>query len=132
MIRYLSDVATPLHAADHKTRFQWSTAKQNAYDCLKKMLTKIPVVQTPNCAKDFHVFVNASYIAIRSALMQLSELNWYRPDYYASRKLSTAECNYSTNEREALGMIYNVVVKDSGHTRKRSRMCVNAGVHKCT
>ena len=34
--------------------------------------------------------------------------NWYRPVYYASRKLSKIECNYSTMEQEALGMIYNV------------------------
>ena len=40
--------------------------------------------------------------------MQLSELNWYRPVYYASRKLSTVERNYSTTEREALGMVYNI------------------------
>ena len=54
------------------------------------------------------MFVDASDIAIGSALMQLSEPNWYRPVYYASRKLSIAERNYSTTEREALGMIYSI------------------------
>ena len=72
------------------------------------MLSKVSVVQPPDYNKPFHVFVDASDIEIDSTLMQLSEPNWYRPVYYASRKLSTAERNYSTTEREALGMIYSV------------------------
>ena len=39
------------------------------------------------------MFVDASDIAIESALMQLTEPNWYRSIYYASRKLSMVE-NY--------------------------------------
>ena len=40
--------------------------------------------------------------------MQCTLPNWYRPVYYASRRLSTAEKNYSTTEGEALGMIYSI------------------------
>ena len=108
MIRYLVDFAIPLHTNVHKTPFQWSTIEQEAYDCLKKMLTKVLVVQPPDWSKSFHVFVDASNIAIGSALMQLSEPNWYTHVYYASRKISTVEQSYSTTKREALGMIYSV------------------------
>ena len=85
-----------------------STFEHEAYDCLKKMLTKVLVVQPPDWSKSFHVFVDASNIAIGSALMQLSEPNWYTHVYYASRKISTVEQSYSTTKREALGMIYSV------------------------
>ena len=78
------------------------------YDCLKKMPRKVPIVQPLDWAKDFHVFINGLDIAIGSALIQLSEPNWYRPVYYASRKLSTIEWSYSTTEREVLDIIYNV------------------------
>ena len=108
MMRYLADVAIPLHTTVHRTPFQWTTVEQDAYNCLKKMLNKVLVVQPPNYAKPFHVFVDASDITIGSSLMQLSEPNWYRPVYYASRNLSTTKRNYSRTEREALRMIFNI------------------------
>ena len=72
------------------------------------MLSHVLVVQPSDWTKDFHVFVDAFDIAIRSALMQLNPLNWYRPIYDASKKNSTIECNYSITKREALGMICSV------------------------
>ena len=66
------------------------------------------MVHPPDWTKSFHVFVDASDIAIGSILMQVTEPKWYRPVYYASRKLSKVERNYSRTEREALGMVYNV------------------------
>ena len=53
MIRYLADVAIPLYKAVHKTPFQWTTVEPNAYDCLKKMLTKVLVVQPLDWEKPF-------------------------------------------------------------------------------
>ena len=108
MMKYLANVAIPLHTMVHKTPFQWTSVEQDAYDCLKKMLSKVPVVQPPDWNTPFDVFVDASDVAIGSSLMQLLEPNWYKPVYYASRKLSTVERNYSTTEWEALGMVYNI------------------------
>ena len=108
MIRYLADLATPLHAVVHKEPFAWGEAEDKAFRGLKILLSQAPVVQPPAWDKAFHVFVDASEVAIGSVLMQLHEENWYRPVYYASRRLSKAEKNYSTTEREALGMIYSV------------------------
>jgi hypothetical protein len=108
MIRHLADFATPLHAAVHREPFAWTEEEEKAFAALKLLLTRAPMVQPPDWNREFHVFVDASDIAIGSVLMQKYEKNWFRPVYYASRRLSKAERNYSTTEREALGMIYNV------------------------
>ena len=106
MIRHLADFATPLHVAVHRLPFQWTSIEDTAYQALKVMLSHDPVVQPPVWSEPFHVFVDALDVAIGSALMQCTPL--YRPVYYASRRLSAAEKNYSTTEREALGMIYSI------------------------
>ena len=72
------------------------------------LLSQAPVVQPPDWSKEFPVFVDVSDVVIGSALMQLIKPKWDRPVYYASQKLSQAEQNYSTMERETLGMIYSV------------------------
>ena len=45
---------------------------------------------------------------IGSILTQCTKEGYHHPVYYASRCLTKAERNYSTTEREALGMIYYV------------------------
>ena len=110
MIRHLADFASPLHATVHKTPFRWIETEDKAYEALKIMLMQAPVVQ-PRIGHDRSKFLwtpKASNIAIGSALMQHTDPNWYKLVYYSSRKLSTAEHNYSTKEREALGMIYHI------------------------
>jgi hypothetical protein len=108
MIQHLADFATPLHVAVHKEPFTWTEEEEKAFAVLKLLLSCALVVQLPDWEKEFHVFVDASDITIDSVLMQMYEKNWFRPVYYASRCLLKVERNYSTTEREALGMIYSV------------------------
>ena len=70
------------------------------------MLAKAPIVQPPQWDLSFHVFVDASDVAIGAVLMQARVLDWFRPVYYASQRLSSAKKNYSATE--ALGMVYSV------------------------
>ena len=69
---HLADFPTPLHAAVHRIPFQWAETEEKAYQALKVMLSQAPVVQPPDWSKSFHVFVNASDVAIGSILMQLT------------------------------------------------------------
>ena len=109
MTRHLADFSTPLHVVVHRVPFQWAETEEKAYQALKVMLSQAPVVQPLDWTKRFHVFIDAFDIAIGSILMQLTDPKWYQLVYYTSRKLSKAKRNYSTTEREALGMVYNVI-----------------------
>ena len=53
MIRYHVDVVIPLHTTMHKVPFQWTGVEQDAYDCLKEMLSKVTVVQPPDWNKHY-------------------------------------------------------------------------------
>ena len=84
MLRYLVDFVTPLHAAIHVVPFRWTEREDKSYQSLKVILSQALAVQPLDWAQPFHVFVDASDIAIGSALMQKTPPNWYRPVYYAS------------------------------------------------
>ena len=54
------------------------------------------------------MYIEASYIALGSALMWAQINGYMQPLYYARKALTKTERNYNTTEREALGMIYAV------------------------
>ena len=69
MFRHLEDFATPLRATVHTVPFRWTDQEDKAYQALKIMLSHALVVQPPDWTQQFHVFVDASKIAIGSTLM---------------------------------------------------------------
>ena len=54
----------------------------------------------------FHVHVDAPSIALGVILVQPGEEGLDHPIVFASRKLASAERNYTTMEREGLAMVY--------------------------
>ena len=67
-----------------------------------------PILVFENWSKEFHVHVDASYIALCIVLAQLGEGEIDHPIAYASQKLSSTEKNYLTTEREGLAMVYSL------------------------
>ena len=81
---------TPLNAEEISVMKGLEDTEDKAYEALKVTLTQAPIMQRLVWSKPFHVFVDASDVAIGSALMQLIDPSWYQPVYYASCKLSRA------------------------------------------
>lgn len=100
---------TPIEALlSNEKKFQWTTACQEAMDTLKEKLVNAPILRHPNWDLIFHVHTDASGIAIRAILAQSGSEKVDHPIYYASRKMSIPEKNYTTIEREALTMVFSL------------------------
>ena len=69
-------------------------------------LVEAPILRFPNWSTKFHVHIDASSLAIGAILTQERDDGMDYPIVYSSRKLNKAERNYSTTEREALGMVF--------------------------
>lgn len=86
--------------------YKWGEEEQKAFEELKEKLP--PVLRSPDWNKPYHVFVDTLAFAIDAVLSQRNEQRRNYPIYFASRQLSAAEKNYTTTEREALGMVFAV------------------------
>ena len=87
-------------------KFEWTPKCQASLDILKEKMVTAPILVFPDWNKEFHVHVDASSISLCIVLALSGEGNIDHPISFASRKLSTAEKNYTTTEREGLAMVY--------------------------
>ena len=102
-----SKVASPLHALTRKdTPFVWTPTCQNAFDELKQLLTKAPVLAFPDFTRDFLLETDASGVGLGAVLAQKQEDGAVRPLAFASRTLQPHEKNYGVTELEALGVVW--------------------------
>ena len=69
-------------------------------------MVTLPILVFPDWKLPFHVHVDASSIALGVILEQPGEGGLDHLIAFARRKLSSAECNYTTTEREGLAMVY--------------------------
>ncbi|KAL4339237.1 hypothetical protein GQ457_08G024000 [Hibiscus cannabinus] len=97
-----SKVAAPLTKLLQKgVKYEWSNARQQAFEKLKEALTNAPVLIQPVSGKEFVVYSDASYIGLGCVLMQEG-----RVVAYASGQLKTHEKNYPTHDIELAAMVF--------------------------
>ena len=102
-IKGYAQITTPMEQQLKKyIKFEWTPECQASLDILKEKMVTAPILVLPDWNKEFHVHVDASFIALGIVLAQSGEGNIDHPISFASRKLSTAEKNYTTTEREGL------------------------------
>lgn len=103
-----STIAAPLTDMTKKGRSNtliFGEAELKAFHALKEALCRYPVLRLPDFDQPFIVQTDASDTGIGAILLQEHE-GVKMPIAYASRKLSSAEKNYSVIERECLALIW--------------------------
>jgi len=101
-------IAKPLTSLLKKnTPFIWGDACQNAFEKLKYLLTTEPILEYPDFTKEFVLTTDASNFALGCVLSQ-GKVGEDKPITYASRVLNKSEINYSTIEKECLGIVFGI------------------------
>ncbi|KAL4339993.1 hypothetical protein GQ457_08G031450 [Hibiscus cannabinus] len=97
-----SKVASPLTKLLQKgVKYEWSDARQQAFEKLKEALINAPVLTQPVSGKEFVVYSDASYVGLGCVLMQEG-----RVVAYASRQLKVHEKNYPTHDIELAAVVF--------------------------
>ena len=85
--------------------FEFDESCKGAFDKLKDMLTSASIIQPPNWNLPFEIMCDASNHAVGAVLGQRVGRASHAI-YYASRTLDSAQCNYSTTEKELLAVVF--------------------------
>jgi RNase H-like domain found in reverse transcriptase/Reverse transcriptase (RNA-dependent DNA polymerase) len=101
------EIAAPLTNLTKKNNSvsNWESSCDKAFETLKEAVKSAPVLQSPDWKKPFRCHVDASQLEVGGTLTQKDERGFDHPIAFYFKKLSPAEANYSTNDRELLGLI---------------------------
>ena len=101
-------LAAPLSDLTRKgqpNKVEWGEAQEKAYLNIKALLTREPILRLPDPEKTYFLRTDASDEGIGAVLMQEYDGKLF-PVCYGSKKLSSAERNYSTIEKECLAIVW--------------------------
>ncbi len=105
-IKGFSKLARPLHNLTKKgIAWRWTSNEQTAFEALKRVVTKEPVLLFPQLDKPFKMEVDASAITIGAVLNQKGEDGKTHPVAYYSESFSAPERNYDVYDRELLAIV---------------------------
>ena len=109
-----SSIAPPLTDLTKKNRpnsiKDWQDKHEKAFQTLKTRLTSSPILRLPVFHDEipFVLRTDASDVGVAAVLLQEFEGEGRLPIGYASKKLLPREKNYSTIEKECLGIIWGI------------------------
>lgn len=106
-IPQFSKITRPLHELTQKdTRFEWTEARETAFQTLKTAFTSAPVLQIADPYAPFIIECDCLDYALGAVLLQRSPKDGlYHPIAYLSRALLSAERNYEIFDKELLALI---------------------------
>lgn len=95
-----SHILAPLTAQVGQKKLLWSQECQKAFETAKALLAKDAFLRYPDHNKPFHVYCDASDLQLGAAILQEGV-----PVAFYSRKLNSAQRNYTVGEKEILSIV---------------------------
>ena len=107
-VKNVASISAPLFKLLQKdVRFQWSDEAQFAFDRLRKALSEAPVLTLPDFSRDAGSFIldcDSSDTQAGAVLLQVQD-GVEKVIAYGSQKLSKAQMNYGTTQKELLAVV---------------------------
>ena len=101
-----SEIAAPLtNLLSKKVKFVWTDDCQMAFDKVKLLLQKSPVLKSPDYEKPFKLIIDSSDVGTGSVLVQEASDGLDHPVSYFSKKFLKYQKNNSVVEKETLGLV---------------------------
>jgi hypothetical protein len=95
-----SHLLAPLTDQVGKKNINWTPTCQKAFDSVKALLAKDAFLKYPDHNRHFHIYCDASDLELGAVIMQDNA-----PVAYYSRKLNSAQKNYTVGEKELLSIV---------------------------
>ncbi|KAF8752189.1 hypothetical protein RHS01_08123 [Rhizoctonia solani] len=89
----------------HETPWSWGNLEEVAFQKLKSLVTKSPVLIHSNPDLPYYLETDALGVAMGAILSQQGEDNQLHPIAYMSKSFLGAEANYDTHDKELLAII---------------------------
>ena len=86
---------------------KWTEKQEKAFQELKNELAQEPILKIPDLAKDMYLQTDASNSGLGAVLLQNYD-GTFHPVKFLSRKLKSAEQNYSTIQKECLAIVWAI------------------------
>ena len=99
---HFASLLAPLYELLKKNApWKWDRKHELAFQSVKMRLVNAPVLRHPTATGKFEVHVDVSGVGLSAVLMQADlSTNEFHPISYLSRRLSSAEATYHSNELE--------------------------------
>ena len=119
-----SEIAAPLtNLISKKVKFVWTDDCQLAFDKVKLLLQKSPVLKSPDYKKPFKLIIDSSDVGTGSVSVQEASDGLGHNVSYFSKKFLNNQKNYSVVEKDTLGLALALEHFDVylGSTHSKSR-----------
>ncbi|GJY02266.1 reverse transcriptase domain-containing protein [Tanacetum coccineum] len=106
-IKDFSKITRPMtHILEKETLFIFSKECIEAFNILKKKLTKAPILVAPDWDLPFEIMCDASDYAV-GAVLGKQKTKLFQPIHSASKTMTDAQAHYTTTEKELVKRIEN-------------------------